>query len=365
MKNVILFTNIPSPYRIEFFNELGKFCKLTVVFEAQYNPNINIRWRFYQIHTFQAIFLKQGAIREKKINWKILKYVEKNKESIIIFTNYAYFTEMIALLYAKIRGIPYILEVDGALSHQENTVKSWYKSLLIKKAEIYLSPSKTTDNVLKRYGADPKKIYRYPFTSLKKIDFVETPITQQEKSDLRRKFNIGKRYILSVGQFIPRKGFDILIRAFSKVSVECDLYIIGGIPTVDYIYLLDCLQLKNVHFLDFKKKEELELYYKGAELFVFPTREDVWGLVINEAMAKGLPVITTDNCVAGLELVENGVNGYLVPVDDVESLAQRINDVLSNEELRTSMAYASLKKIKNYTIENMVKKHIQILGLEG
>ena len=53
-----------------------------------------------------------------------------------------------------------------------------------------------------------------------------------------------------------------------------------------------------------------------------PTREDIWGLVINEALAYGLPTITTERCVAGLELIEDGVNGLLVPVGDVEALHQ-------------------------------------------
>ena len=53
-----------------------------------------------------------------------------------------------------------------------------------------------------------------------------------------------------------------------------------------------------------------------------PTREDIWGLVINEAMAYGLPIITTDNCLAGLELIKNEENGYIIPVNNTELLAQ-------------------------------------------
>ena len=57
--------------------------------------------------------------------------------------------------------------------------------------------------------------------------------------------------------------------------------------------------LTNVHFVGFKTKEQLEDYYRAADLFVLPTREDIWGLVVAEAMAYGLGVITTNRCNAG------------------------------------------------------------------
>ena len=68
---------------------------------------------------------------------------------------------------------------------------------------------------------------------------------------------------------------------------------------------MQTLNLKNVYFIPFQNSDIIELYFKAADLFVFPTREDIWGLVINEAMANALPIITTDRCVAGLELIEN------------------------------------------------------------
>ena len=92
---------------------------------------------------------------------------------------------------------------------------------------------------------------------------------------------------------------------------------------------------------------------------MLPTREDIWGLVINEAMAYGLPVITTERCVAGLELIENGVNGYVVPVEDAAALAEKINAVLSAD--LHQMGEASLEKIRPYTLENMAKTHAEIL----
>ena len=164
--------------------------------------------------------------------------------------------------------------------------------------------------------------------------------------------------ILSIGQFIPRKGFDILMQAAANGIPNADIFIVGGEPTEEYLKMCADLKLTNIHFVGFMKKEKLAEVYRAADMFVLPTREDIWGLVINEAMAYGLPVITTDRCVAGLELVEEGVNGAIVPVEDADALARKMRELLSSD--LTAMGEASLERIRPYTIENMAKGHARV-----
>ncbi len=97
----------------------------------------------------------------------------------------------------------------------------------------------------------------------------------------------------------------------------------------------------------------------AADLFVLPTREDVWGLVINEAMANGLPVISTDKCIACVELVKNGVNGYIVPVNDSNKLTQSIIEAMNEIENSNRMSVESLNRIRDYTIEKMAQCHYE------
>lgn len=118
--------------------------------------------------------------------------------------------------------------------------------------------------------------------------------------------------------------------------------------------------MKNVHFVGFGSKDILTEYYKAADLFVLPTREDTWGLVINEAISFGLPVITTGRCVAGTELVHCGENGYIVPVNDSIALGERIMEVLSNSELCSRVSQRSLEIANKYTIENMAAEHMRL-----
>ena len=133
-----------------------------------------------------------------------------------------------------------------------------------------------------------------------------------------------QKNVLTVGQFIHRKGFDILLKAHQYNDDDVALIIIGGSPTEEYLKIIKDYNLKNVYFIEFQKKSVLAQYFKAADLFVLPTREDIWGLVINEAMGYGLPVITTENCVAGIELIEDGINGYIVPNEDVKELSEKM-----------------------------------------
>ena len=95
-------------------------------------------------------------------------------------------------------------------------------------------------------------------------------------------------------------------------------------------------------------------------MFCLPGRiSGAWSL--NEALAYGLPTITTDRCVAGLELIEDGVNGYVVPVGDAAQLGEKINAVLASD--LEAMGRASLEKVRPYTLENMAKTHGEILAL--
>ena len=359
MKKVTFVTNIPSPYRLDFFNQLGLAVDLTVVFEAERNYALNEKWYTGKIKNFKAVFLKQGAINERKINWRVIKYISKEQD-VLVFTNYAYFTEMAAILWAKLNRIPYWMELDGALLHEESKVKYWVKSFLIRGAQLYLSSSKNTDQVLLHYGVKKNDIVRYPFTSVTSEQILDHVPTKNEKASLRKELGVTEqRMIVSVGQFIHRKGFDILLYAAEKLPKNVEIYIIGGKPTDIYLKIQEQLGLKQVHFLDFIPTELLSRYYQAADICVFPTREDIWGLVVNEAMANGLPVITTDRCVAGLELVQNGKNGYIVPVDDVNSLVKAIKQFYASDV--ESMAAEALRTIRGYTIEEMAKEHLRLI----
>ncbi|KAA0548462.1 glycosyltransferase family 4 protein [Bacillus sp. BGMRC 2118] len=360
---VLFLANIPSPYRVAFFNELGEKCDLTVLFERKTSDERELTWYNNDFSNFRAVFLE--GIKVNKNNalcFNVIRYLKKNLYDFIIVGGYATPTGTLAINYMKLKNIPFAINADGGIINKnERLYKKVIKKLLISSADFWLSTSKTTNNYFEYYGADLNKTHQYPFTTLKQIDLVKAPINKLAKNDLRKKLNIKEeKVILSVGQFIHRKGFDVLLNACSILPREYGIYIVGGEPPDEYVKLKKKLELNNVHFVGFKSKEDLKEYYMASDLFVLPTREDIWGLVINEAMAYGLPIITTEKCVAGLELVKDYENGFIIPVDDSSNLAKKITEIIEDDNLQEKMRNNSLIKIKKYTIENMAAETLII-----
>ena len=363
MKKVLFLTNIPSPYRVKFFDELGKNYDVTVLFHDDSKNHTGRTGSWFENGSggFQQIQLTKRVYSrgEDSLCLDVLDWLKKPFDAIII-CGYASMTAMLAISYLRINRKPFYLEVDGGLVRPDSGLKYWLKKQLVSSASGWISSGKHTTDYLMHYGADAERVYEYPFSSLQEADIRPTVTASNEKCVLRKMLGMEEEYcLLSVGQFIHRKGFDVLLKTAASLEKTVGIYIVGGEPTEEYLKLRDDLGLTNVHFVGFQKKDALANYYRAADLFVLPTREDIWGLVINEAMAYGLPVITTDRCVAGLELVEDGVNGYIVPVEDIEALADTIQKVFEADFQK--MGEASLEKIRPYTIENMAKIHAEIL----
>ncbi len=142
------------------------------------------------------------------------------------------------------------------------------------------------------------------------------------------------------------------MKAAARMPKNIGFYIIGDEPTTEYLQIKKDLALSNVHFAGFKTKKELAIYYQAANCTAFPTREDIWGLITNEAMACGLPVVASDRCISALEMIKDGVNGYIVPVEDDETLANKIPLALSLNAYQ-----ACIDTAMKFTTEIMANTH--------
>lgn len=358
---ILFLTNYPSPYRVRFFDELGKRMDVTVLFadRIEDKKHRNASWYVPSQGSFKAVQLKKTlSVKTNSLCLEVLSWLKQPFDHIVV-CGYSNPTVILAMAYMRMKRIPFWMEVDGGLIRQDSSWKHRIKSALVGCPDRWLSSGRYTTDYLVHYGAKKEQVFEYPFTSLEEKDLLPAVVEQEEKAALRRELGIEEEHcFLAIGQFIHRKGFDVLLKAAAKLPKDAGIYLVGGEPTEEYIRLRQELGLNNVHFLGFQSKETLVKYYRAADVFVLPTREDIWGLVINEAMAYGLPVITTDRCVAGLELVEDGVNGYIVPVRDVEALAEKMNAILGSD--LQAMGRAALEKVQPYTIENMAKVHEEI-----
>lgn len=364
MKSVLFLTNYASPYRVAFFDALGREMDVTVLFSdrREQQSHRSSQWFVESEGHFRWVQLKNTHMgtRGGRLCPGVISWLKKPWDHIVV-CGYSSPTAMLAMAWLRLHRIPFYMEIDGGLVRQDSKLKYHFKKMLVSAPAYWISSGDPSTEYLTYYGAKKERVFLYPFTSLYARDIPEQIPTAEEKIALRQELGMEDgKILLSVGRFDRGKGFDVLLKAMAQVKEETQLYIVGGEPTEEYCNMTRELGLENVHFIGFKPKEELKKYYQAADAFVLPTRSDVWGLVINEAMACGLPVITTTRCVAGLTLIREGVNGYLVPVDAPKELAQRISEILTADN--REMGRAALETIRPYTIENMAKAHVEIFN---
>ena len=360
---VLVLTNAPAPYRMDFFAELGKKLQLTVLIEqsAAEQTHRNPNWFTDYAHSFETIYLNGIKCGSKKLHPEVIKYLKNKEYDLILVMGYSLPTEILSIIYLHHRHIPFILCFDGTVPKQTSAAKNKLKKYLISKASYFLSTGEATDEYIKNMTGREANIYRVPFTTLHRADLPQGIPDTKTKEQYQQKLGLtGRRVILSVGQFIHRKGYDVLLEAAAQMTEGYEFYIVGDEPTDEYISLKQKLGIENVHFIGFKKKEELADYYLAADYFVLPTREDVWALVIPEAMSYGLLTITTDHCGAGVELIKPHFPECIVPIDDANSIADAIRKLDQNSQRQEMISTASFEMMKEYTMEDMIDCYINI-----
>ena len=286
----------------------------------------------------------------------------KSYDAVILYNNCL--KNAISLeFFCKLKRVPYFINCDGCNDIAEsNPLKKALKCFLMRGATGYFAGGQSAVKYFEYYGANRERIHLHNFTSLHQEDINKKLLSNAEKNCLKEKIGMtGKFNVVTVGRHIECKGFDIVLKAAEKIGKSVGFYIIGGEPSAENKNYKEAHNLSNVHFVDFLGKDELREYYNAADLFVLMTRGDTWGLVINEAMANGLPVITTKRCVAGVELIKDGENGYIIDVDDTEALVNKILTLRDNEELCRQMSLANINKMQTNTIDQIAKNHIQVL----
>ena len=168
---LLFYTKIPSPYRVAFFNELGKYCELTVVFEIATSTERDDAWKKFEFKNFKGIILDGVRTRvDAAFCPGIIKYLKRGEYDYIVVTQLASLTAIWAVAYMQMRNIKYCYEGDGGFVGSVKGIKAALKRFIIKNAQICFSTSKEFDKYCIAYGADKDNIYRYPFTSIEKKD---------------------------------------------------------------------------------------------------------------------------------------------------------------------------------------------------
>lgn len=360
MNKILFITSNIAPYRLRWAEELSKHFEVTIVYTKDHDYERDDRWLQKESKYCKIIKLKNDKDKYDALCFDVIKVMNEYKDSLIIFDGYGPKTNLLGLLYCKLTNRDSFTNVDGyPLGEKENKLKDLIKRFIITNLlDGVFCSSKSTKEHLISYGANENKVFVHNFSSITEDRIIEKPLTFKQKLETRKELNIEskKKIVLSVGAFIPRKRYEDLITAVINADSDCDLYLLGGKPTDKYLELVG--NNTNIHFIDFVLPNEVDKYYQASDLFVLPSQTDVWGLVINEAMAEGIPVISSDNCVAGLDMIDG--NGVVYKTGNIEELTKAIDYCLIDKNNK-DMSIRSLEIIHDYTIEGMVKRQLPVL----
>ncbi len=357
---ILIISDFTAPYRIAVFKGLSEKFETTTFFNVAKNESRNPDWYKKSSNEFYFEILDN---EESIAHYNECVKNIKDFDLVLVYDPWNKRSRALQRLCMR-KKIPYVLNADGALGINTSFPKKQIKTFYCKRATLCFAGCERAAEYFRTYGARNEKIVKHPFTSLFKDQILASPYTKEQKTEYKIELGIEEKVtFITVGQFIYRKGFDLLLDAWSKTEQNAQLYIVGGGPLEnEYKQIISDKALQNVHLIGFKKPEELQKYYAASDAFVLPTREDIWGLVINEALANALPTISSNHCTAGNELVTNDFNGYVYDCEDTTALAEFINKIAKDERLRERFAVNALKSIEEYTLENIISSHIDSIN---
>ncbi len=359
MKVLFVF-NHPAPYKVQLLNELSKHLDLTVIFER--NKNKDREKNFYRDEKYLFNSVKINGIKignENIISNGVKKHIKHNKYDLIIMNGYSNFAELNAIKYLKKHNIEYSLYINGGIiNYNEPRWKKKLKTKFISGAKFYFSPDERSNEYLVYYGADKSVIYNYPYATIFDHEILITKLSKKEKDELKNELNInGEHIFVTCGQLIERKNYLNLIKLWVHQPQTNLLLIIGSGKQKSILQeYISSNKLDNVKLLGYLPRAEIFKYYRISDAFIFPSKEDIYGHVVNEALSQGVPVISNSNVNSALHLEKNNLNELILKKFDKQSLNKAIEFVLSHDLFASSVEIA-----KNNTYEKMVNNHLQII----
>jgi glycosyltransferase involved in cell wall biosynthesis len=337
---------MPTPYQLDFFASLKKYFELEVVYFSVREAD-----RQWDLPTegigYKTIVLNDNLISRFVHRWipsfhfsTGIKTVVKEDNPSFVIVNGTYWTPNVALILYLYRN--------------HNTKTAYWsepvfdsQGLMLRLKRLMLYPILKWTDYLFAIGTAARDSflgygYARPIINIPyNIDML--PFKEIGNEDLSLVLNVlgnpGKEeiIILTSGSLINRKGIDTVIKAFKslKSSKSLRLVIMGdGEERRTLTTLAD--GDSRIKFIGFQEKHLIPYWFKAADIFVFASRYDGWGLVINEAIAGDAAIICSTAVGAGRDLLQDGVNGFLVDPENVEGFATAMTKLITDTSLRES-----------------------------
>lgn len=360
MKKVVIITNIPSPYRVDFFYYLQENVK-KYEFHVIYSSvrNTSRQWHADENRIQNSSFLKSYNIKIKKrydehdiyIPYGVGKVLSNLKPDVVVAMEYNP-TILMAMHWCRKHKVKYISWTDGTLNSEKNIskIQRLCRKYIISRADAFIGSSTASRETQIAYGASPEKCY---------ISYLTVDIEKY----IRKKESYGNRQLVCVGGLIVRKGVDLLLNALALTDPSITLVVVGdGGERERLVKQAERLSITDrVTFKGFLEGEELYQCYAQSDAFVLPTREDCFGLVTLEAMCAKLPVISSQYADGARDLIEKDVTGIIVDPYDEKAFAKAMEELVMDTDRLEKMGRTGFERIHQFSFENVSKGYVQAI----
>jgi glycosyltransferase involved in cell wall biosynthesis len=376
---LLVLTSHPIQYQAPMHRALAASGKidLTVLFCSQFGLKAyhdegfdrEVQWDIPLLEGYTSFFLKNWSWEPGLsgfwglLNPGVIGCIAHSRWDALLVHGWGRATNLIAMLTAIATRTPLLVRGETNLLNPLSNTKMLFKKSFLKPLFAvtagFLSIGKHNTEFYRSYGVPENKIHLTPYAVDNQYWLSQADALLLHKSELKESlgFDCKSPIMLFSGKLVPVKRPMDLLRAFEAIpeSLNAGLVFLGD---GELRGELECYarerSLKNVRFVGFKNQTEMAPYYSMADVFVLPSSFEPWGLVVNEALCFGLPVITSDKVGATGDLVQEGVNGFVYPAGDIVALADRLQDLLANADRRSAMGTASRELISHWGYPEVV-----------
>ena len=363
-RRLVILTEIISPYRIPLFNALARHeaVSLHVIFLAETDPSLR-QWRVYKDEIqFSYEVLPSWRRRIGRYNLLLNSGVDRalhrSSPDIILCGGYNYAASWQTLLWARNRRVPLVLwsESNQQDSRRGYAAIEYLKRRFMGACAAFVVPGISARSYLRNLRVADEKIFSAPNAIDNDLFATAANNAKQNAVSRRKDLGLPERYFLFVGRLVREKGVFDLLAAYAKLDAslkkQFGLVFAGdGACRQQLKEQAASITPGTVTFAGFSHREQLAAIYGLADALILPTYSDPWGLVVNEAMACGLPIIVSQVAGCAADLVKDNWNGFQISPRDVLSLHLAMENLAVHDEQRETMAANSLQRISGYSPE--------------
>jgi len=344
---VALVTNIPAPYRVPVWNILGadERIDLTLIFCAGREPNR--QWDMDSFR-FNNVFLSESYFSTSKgyihNNADILKALTRIDPDVVMTTNFNP-TSLYAFAYAWWRKRKHICMTDGTQPSEQglSLAHKYIRAVIFKRSTAFVGGSGASAQLYRAWGIAPDRIFRSNLC-----------VDNQSFGDAAAKATKSVDVVFC-GRFAAEKQplfcFDVAEQTAKIIGRAVSIAFVGA-GELEGAMRARAKQTPSVTctFHGFASQAQLPDLYAAARVFLFPTTGDVWGIVASEACAAGLPIISTPHSGAVGDIIVDGTNGFVRPLD-ASQWATPLANLLTDRTLWERCSRNSQRMIESYTYE--------------